>query len=345
MAKKVFPGFIDIHTHLREPGAIHKENFETGSRAALKGGFTFIADMPNNSIPTISYQRLKQKVSLADKKAICDIGFHYGTTGRNIKSFKKAWQNPRVFGLKIFCNHTTGDLLVNDIVLLEKIFKGWQSQKPILVHAENVEMAALIALANLYKRRLHICHLAQAAEVELVRRAKLRKQQVTAGVCPHHLYLTDKDRKKMGGYAEMKPSLGTKRDQDELWNGLSSGVIDIIESDHAPHTKEEKEQENPAFGIPGLETAVGLMFKAVKDKKIKQSQIINLFHNKAKKIFKIPNQLKTYIEIDPGKEYIVGKEGYEPKCGWSSFAGWKLNGKVEKVVLRGKTLMENGRVI
>jgi len=301
--------------------------------------------MPNNPIPTVTYQRLKQKISLADKKAICDIGFHYGTTGKNIKSFKKAWQSPRVLGLKIFCNHTTGDLLVNDIVLLKKIFKGWQSKKPILVHAENVEMAAVIALANLYKRRLHICHLSQASEVGLVRRAKLRKQQVTAGVCPHHLYLTDKDEKKMGGYAMMKPSLGTKKDQDELWNGLRSGVIDIIESDHAPHIREEKEQKNPAFGIPGLETAVGLMFKAVKDKKIKQSQIIDLFHNKAKKIFNIPNQPRTYIEIDPGKEYIVGKEGYETKCDWSSFAGWKLNGKVEKVVLRGKTLMENGRVI
>ena len=345
MAIKKFPGFIDAHVHLREPGATHKEDFKTGSRAAIKGGFTFVVDMPNNPIPTISIERLKEKISLADKKAVCDIGFYYGTTGQNTETFKKAWSEPRVFGLKIYCNHTTGDLLVNDIVLLEKIFKSWQSAKPILVHAENVELAAVIALAGLYKKRLHVCHLARAVEVDLVKQAKLRKQKITAGVCPHHLYLTEEDEQTMKGYAQMKPSLGTKKDQERLWNGLKNGIIDIIETDHAPHTKEEKEKDPPAFGVSGLETGLGLIFKAVKDKKIKENQLINLFYHNPRKIFKIPNQPRTYLEIDLAKEWGVGEDGYESKCGWSPFEGWLLNGKIEKVVLRGKILMEDGKII
>ena len=345
MAIKKFPGFIDVHVHLREPGANHKEDFRTGSRAAIKGGFTFILDMPNNPVPTISYQRLKQKISLSKKKAICDIGFYYGTNGYNIKSFKKAWQDPKVFGLKIYCNHTTGELLVNELVLLEKIFKNWQSLKPVLVHAEEVELAAVIALANLYKRRLHVCHLSRAVEVRLIKQAKLSRQKITAGVCPHHLYLTDKHRKKMKGYAEMKPPLGNQKDQDALWDGLRGEIIDVVESDHAPHTKAEKEKDTPAFGVPGLETMVGLLFKAVKDKKISQGQIIKFLYKNPKKIFNIPNQPKTYIEINLAKNHIVGQNGYETKCGWSPFEGWELNSRVEKVVFRGKTLMEDGRII
>src|SRR5258708_2631495 len=137
------PGLIDVHVHLREPGATHKEDFLTGSRAAVKGGFTFIIDMPNNPTPTISLERLAEKIALS-KKAICDIGFHYGTNGLNTESFAAAAQNPKVFGLKLYCNHTTGEMLLDDPILVEKVFQTWESEKPILVHAEGEKLTTAI---------------------------------------------------------------------------------------------------------------------------------------------------------------------------------------------------------
>lgn len=345
MSLQKLPGFIDAHVHLREPGATHKEDFFTGSRAAIKGGFTFILDMPNNATPTISKERLNEKIKLVKEKAVCDIGFHFGTNGKNTKEFAAVAKSPHVFGLKLYCNHTTGEMLIEDLTLLENVFSAWKSDKPILVHAEGVQLAAAIALAHVYSKRIHVCHISQAIEVELVRLAKAKGQKVTAGVCPHHLYMTGDAREKMKGYAVMKPPLGTQADMDALWKGLKDGSIDIVETDHAPHTKQEKEKDPPAYGVPGLETAVGLMYKAVKDKRITRKDVVKFLYTNPKKIFKIPNQPKTYIELDPDKEYVVGKDGYESRCGWSPFDGWKLYGKVETVVIRGKKIIEHGNIV
>ena len=344
MALKKFPGFIDVHVHLREPGATHKEDFYTGSRAAIKGGFTHILDMPNNPMPTITDQRLAEKVLLS-KKALCDIGFHFGTNGKNTEEFSKVADSPRIFGLKIYCNHTTGEMLIEDLALLENVFKAWKSHKPILVHAEGVQLAAAIALAHLYNKRLHVCHISQAIEVELVKLAKAKSQQITAGVCPHHLYLTSIDRENLKGYGCMKPPLGTQKDQDALWQGLNDGTIDIVETDHAPHTREEKEKDPPAFGVTGLETAIGLMFKAVSDGRIKESDVVEFLYTRPKEIFNIPHQPDTFVELDPEKEWVVGVDGYQTKCGWSCFDGWKLRGKIENVVFKGKKILENRKKI
>ncbi len=345
MALKRFPGFIDPHVHLRDPGATHKEDFYTASRAAIKGGFTFVIDMPNNPNPTISIEGLEEKINLAGEKGLIDINFYYGTNGRNTETFKTAWENPKVFGLKIYLNHTTGELLVDDLSLLKRIFESWDSQKPILVHAEGVQLAATIALSQIYNRKLHVCHVSQATEVELVKKSKEKNFQITAGVCPHHLFMTEKDVERLKGYAIMKPPLGTQSDQDALWKGLNDQTVDLIETDHAPHTKEEKEKDPPAFGVPGLETAVGLMFKAVKQGKIKEENIARLLYENAKNIFGISSQENTYIELNPDKPYICGEGGYETKCGWSPFNGMELYGKIETVVYKGKELLLNGNLV
>lgn len=344
MAIKKFPGFIDAHVHLREPGATHKEDFTSGSRAVIKGGFTFVIDMPNNPTPTLSLQRLNEKINLA-KKACCDIGFYYGTNGHNTETFAEVAAQSEVYGLKIYCNHTTGEMLVDDLKLLENIFSAWHSKKPILVHAEGVQLASAIGLAHLYNQRLHVCHISRAEEVEIVHRAKKKKQAITSGVCPHHLYLTDETVKTLRGFAIMKPSLGTAKDRDALWEGLIDGTIDIVETDHAPHTKEEKESENPPFGVPGLETAVGLLFKAVKEKRITEKRLLSALYTNPKKIFDIPDQPDTYVEIDTDKTWLVGASGYESKAKWSPFEGWELQGVIQKVVLRGKTLLDNGKIL
>lgn len=338
------PGLIDVHVHLREPGATQKEDFYTGSRSAIKGGFTFIIDMPNNPTPTLTLDRLNEKIELS-KKAVCDIGFHFGTDGKNLEEFPKIWDNEHVFGLKIYCNHTTGNMLIEDEQVLDKIFSAWQSDKPILVHAEGKQLILALRLASKYSRRLHICHITQKIEVDFVRIAKMSGQKVTAGVTPHHLFFTKEDEFNPKGYGIMKPPLGSKKDQEALWQGLKDGTIDLVETDHAPHTKEEKLGDSPSFGVPGLESALGLMLKAVKDKRISQKDVIRFMYENPKKIFNIKDQPDTYIEINPEAEYTFGTDGYESKCGWSPFEGMKLFGKVDSVVLNGKKLIENGVIL
>lgn len=318
-----WPGLIDVHVHLREPGAIHKEDFLTGSQAASAGGFSFIIDMPNNSVPTLTMARLKEKIQLS-KKAVCQIGFHFGTNGLNLKEFPVAARHPRVFGLKVYCNHTTGEMLIEDINLLTKVFASWSQPKPILVHAESVQLAAVIALAHLYQQRLHVCHISQAVEVELIRKAKKKELKITSGVTPHHLFLKQ-------GTATMKPPLGSLNDQRALWQGLKDGTIDLIESDHAPHTRAEKTKEPSAFGVPGLETTLGLMLLGVKQKKCSLNQVKKWLYDNPKKIFNIPDQ-KTKIKFNQDKPWIVKESELKTKCGWSPFVGWHLYGKVEKTV-------------
>ena len=344
MGLKKFPGFIDVHVHLREPGATQKEDFLTGSKAAITGGFTFIIDMPNNPIPTFSLEALEEKIKLS-KRAICDIGFHFGTNGKNLNSFNDAYLHPRIFGLKVYLNYTTGDFLIDDRQVLEQIFVSWESEKPILVHAEGKKIEECITLAKKYNRKLHVCHISQKEEVKMIRKAKKEKLKVTAGVTPHHLFLIDSDVKKLGPFAMMKLPLGTKKNQDALWQGILDGTIDLVESDHAPHTRQEKLANKPAFGVPGLETTLGLLFKAVHDKKITEKDIIRLLFDNPKRIFNIPEQKNTYIEFDPEKSYQIGENGYQTRSGWSPFDKWQVYGKVENVILHGKKIMNRGKIL
>ncbi len=342
---KRFPGLIDAHVHLREPGATQKEDFYTGSRAAAKGGITFMLDMPNNpGGPTISMERLEEKVELS-KKAIIDIGFHFGTNGQNLDELPKAAAHEKVYGLKIYCNHTTGEMLIEDPAVLDSIYQAWPVGKPILVHAEGEQLKQSIARAMKYGQRLHVCHITQASEVEDLRAAKAGGMSISAGVCPHHLYMTGEARERLKGFATMKPPLGTPEEQAALWAGLADGTIDIVETDHAPHTREEKEKPEPAFGVTGLETSFSLIWKAVQDGKITEDRLIEAMHAFPAGIFHIPEQEDTYVEVDTEAAWIVGANGYETKANSSPFESMELPGVVQTVVFRGKTIVENGNVI
>ncbi len=312
------PGLIDVHVHLREPGATQKEDFDTGTAAAVRGGFGFVIDMPNNpGAPTISIERLEEKIRLADAKAHCGVGFHYGTNGNNLDTFAKAAANPRVYGLKIYCNHTTGELLMSNDELLINVFNAWESPKPILVHAEGAMLERCLELAQKYGHRLHHCHTSLASEVELISQAKQSFMKVSAGVTPHHLFLNNSNS------ATMKPPLATQADQDALWQGIKDEVIDLIETDHAPHTPEEK--ANGAFGVPGLETALGLMGLAVHEARITQHDLIKLMHLNPKKIFNITHDTGS-IEVNFDKSYTVDSSQFASKAKSSPFDGWTLYG-------------------
>ena len=314
------PGLIDVHVHLREPGATQKEDFDTGTAAAVRGGYGFVIDMPNNpDVPTISIERLEEKIKLADAKKHCEVGFHYGTNGNNLETFEKAAANPRVYGLKVYCNHTTGELLMSNDELLINVFNAWGSTKPILVHAEGAMLERCLELAQKYNRRLHHCHTSLASEVELLKKAKQSLMKVTAGATPHHLFLTNNDR------AIMKPPLATQADQDALWQGIRDEIIDVIETDHAPHTPEEKAKG--AFGVSGLETTLGLMGLAIHQGRITEHDLLKLMYLNPKKIFNITHDTGT-IAVDFDKSYTVDSSKFASKAKQSPFDGWTLYGTI-----------------
>ncbi len=333
------PGLIDPHVHLREPGATQKEDFESGTKAAIAGGFTTVLDMPNNPIPTISPEALQEKISLAKGRIYCDVGFHFGASSKSIQYFPEVAN--KVFGLKVYMNQTTGDLLMEDEQTLEMVFSAWTKEKPIMVHAEGETLQKAINMAKKFGNRLHVCHVSLNEEVKLIKAAKDSGLNISCEVTPHHLFLTEKDVSRLGGFGIMKPPLASPEDQQALWQGIKEGVIDMIGSDHAPHTKEEKSGEKPAFGVPGLETTLPLLLTAVNEGRLTMDRLIELTSANPRKIFGIPEQKDTFVEIDP-IPYTLDPSHLFTKAGWTPFAGMKVKGKVKKVVLRGQ-LVYNGQ--
>lgn len=336
------PGIIDAHVHLRDPGATHKEDFYTGTCAALAGGIAAVIDMPNNPIPTISLKALDQKERLAKEKCVCDYGFYYGASLANYDTNRIA--SKKSFGLKIYMDHTTGSLLVEDLKILMEHFKTWSSYKPILVHAEDVTLAKAIGLAIAYKKWLHICHVSQECELDLIRSAKKSGAKVTCEVTPHHLFLTQEDQKSLGAFAKMRPPLRLKRDQIALWKAINSGLIDYIATDHAPHTIKEKESNNPPNGVPGLETLLPLMLTAVSQGKLSFEKLTELTSLNPAKLLGITLR-NSWTEVDLNKAWTIKNKNLRTKCGWSLFDGWKVKGKVVRVFIRGTKVFEDGNIL
>ncbi|MFI5265243.1 MAG: hypothetical protein ACHQT7_00675 [Candidatus Levyibacteriota bacterium] len=199
----------------------------------------------------------------------------------------------------------------------------------------------VITVAGKTKQLTHICHVSSAYELRAVIKAKTKGLPITCGVTPHHLFLSATDAKKLGPYGIMKPPI-EKGFMNFLWKNLK--YVDIIESDHAPHTKDEKDGNNSPFGVPGLETTLSLLLTAVSEGKLELKDIVRLCHDNPKKIFRIPDQDAT-VEIDPNEKYEIRNENLFTKCGWSPFAGRAVQGRIKKVILRGKTVFENGKIL
>lgn len=331
------PGLIDIHVHLRDPGQTQKEDFTTGTSAALAGGFTLVGDMPNNASPITTLERLQEKITIAKQKAVSDIGFHYGSLGDNLDTFAEASQY--AIGLKLYLNKTTGGYLL-DAKHLQKIYKAWPRSSVVLLHVEeDLIDVAIDSMKNL-DRPVHVCHMPSKTILEKIILAKKAGLPVTCGVCPHHLFLNNQAIKTLGVYGDMLPSLKTKTDQDYLWEHLDD--IDIFESDHAPHTHEEKQAG--AHGVPGLETTLPLLLTAYTQGKISLEQIIDKCHTRPAQIFNLPTDDTTYCEVDMS-EYEIKNENLLTKCGWSPFAGQRVTGKVVRTYLHGELVYENGTVL
>jgi carbamoyl-phosphate synthase/aspartate carbamoyltransferase/dihydroorotase len=335
------PGLIDPHVHLRDPGATHKEDFLTGTRAALAGGFTTLLDMPNNpGAPVVSPQALDRKIESAPPKIVCDVGLYYGATASNMPTFAEV--APRVFGLKLYLDHTTGDLKVDELEVIRDIMRAWPAHKPLLVHAEDRTVAMLLGLLPSVGRGVHFCHISERVEIELIRDARERGLPVTCEVAPHHLYLTEDDIPRLEGLGIMKPPLKRKTDVDALWANLD--VVDIIATDHAPHTLAEKQGDSPAFGVPGLETSLPLMLTAVHDGRLTLDRLVEMMYTAPARIFRVQPQPETFIEVDTTHRWTIETARLQTKCGWTPFEGMSVVGALRSVTLRGQLVLQDGEI-
>jgi len=334
------PGLIDIHAHLRTPGQEQKEDFYTGTSAALAGGFTTVLDMPNNKVPIITEELLNEKIEIARQEIVCDTGFHFGSLGDNLEEFPKI--KDQVFGIKLYLNVTTGNFLIDE-QKLRTIYEAWQDNQPILLHCEGQTLPVAFNVIRETKKRTHICHVSSKKELSAIVAAKEEGLPITCGITPHHLFLTEEDAKRLGPYGLMKPYLKTQEDVDFLWQNMDQ--IDVIESDHAPHTKQEKMGENPPYGVPGLETTLSLLLTAVSEGKLTLEDVIRLCHINPAKIFNISTDPSAKVEVDESQEYEIKNEDLKTKSGWTPFQGKSVKGKVKRVFLRGEKVFENGQVL
>ena len=381
----VMPGAIDDQVHFREPGLTHKGNIETESRAAVAGGITSFIEQPNTVPNAVTQELLEDKYQIASQKSYANYSFMMGGTNDNLDEVLKT--NPRnVAGIKLFLGSSTGNMLVDNPEVLEKIFSS--TKMLIAVHCEDeatikantqkyreefgddipmkyhhlirsaeacyLSSSKAIELAKKTGARLHVFHLSTAKEMELfTNKIPLEQKQITAEVCVHHLWFTDADYETKGSLIKWNPAVKTQEDKDALWKALLDDRIDVIATDHAPHTLEEK--INPYMtcpsGGPLVQHAVVAMFEAHHQGKISVEKIVEkMCHNPAK-IFKIEKRgfIKEgyYADIAIVNAYLpwnVKKENILYKCGWSPFEGYNFKSRVTHTFVNGKLVYHNGKV-
>lgn len=367
----ILPGLIDAHVHLRDPGATHKEDFSTGTRAALAGGVTTVLDMPNNPVPTTNRAALDEKRALAHAKAVCDYGLYVGATAENAGLEIGDWG---AVGVKLYMGATTGDLLVTEFEATYRHFAA-RSDLPIVVHAEDndalkffagdplrtrhsarrppvsaaLAVSRALALAEATGRQLHIAHLSTANEIELVKAAKARGVRVTYEVTPQHLFLSTDDEERLGGFGIVNPPLRSPDDMNALWQNLAHW--DMIATDHAPHTIEEKQSGKPPSGMPGLETMLPLLLTAASEQRLSLQNVARLTSRNPARVFRLARKGDiaagfdadlTFVRVD--EEHVLQKP-WQTKCNWSPFEGRRVRGRIERVFLRGRKVVSDGNIL
>ncbi|MCB0047523.1 MAG: amidohydrolase family protein [Caldilineaceae bacterium] len=351
------PGLVDAHVHLREPGYEHKEDFYSGTAAALAGGVTTVLDMPNTQPPTATPEQLAAKARLAAAKAVCDVGLFVAATNDLADAYLPA--ATRACGLKIYVSDTFGSLRIDTLDLMHRLFRTWAERArdvgyrsdgqagglgPVAVHAEELMLPVCLNLSRLYDAPLHVVHVSRRSEIELIRVAKERGYRVTCEVTPHHLFLTTDDAARLGPLGDMRPRLATPDDQCALWKNLA--VIDVFATDHAPHTQAEKALPEPPPGVPGLETMLPLLLTAVADQRLTLDDIIARCCVNPRRIYGLPEQPETWVEVEILEEPIAWRnEEMHTRVGWSPFAGIPLRARVRSVTLRGAPVYADGTLL
>ena len=338
------PGMLDPHVHLRDLDWSHKATFASETAAALAGGYWAVLDMPNTPPPTIDRAALERKRRAIGGVAVCDWGLYFGASQAD-NSAEYADVAGSVCGLKIYNNATTGTLLIEDQAQRARHYDRWPGRRPIAVHAEGATVRDILALVRQYRKPTHFCHISTAEEIAYLRAAKEEGLPISVGVTPHHLYLTQEDGRALGALGRMKPELKTRADVDALWAAIDDGVVDVVESDHAPHTLAEKGSDRPLYGVPGLETTLPLLGTAVREGRLTEERLIALIARRPQQLFGIRPDPGTYTLVDLGASFVIARANLRTQCGWSPFEGQRVYGAVREVWIRGRRVFDGERVL
>ncbi len=381
--KYLIPGVIDDQVHFREPGLTHKANIETESRAAVAGGITSFIEMPNTNPQATTQELLEDKFKIAAKTSYANYSFMFGGTNDNLEELLKT-DSKSVAAIKLFLGSSTGNMLVDDEEVLEKIFSS--TNMLIAVHCEDettiknnldkqksiygdnipiklhpiirseeacyISSSKAIALAKKTGARLHVFHLSTAKETNLfTNKIPLEEKQITAEVCVHHLWFDDSDYDEKGTLIKWNPAVKTKKDKEGLWKALLDDRLDVIATDHAPHTLAEKQQvyTKAPSGGPLVQHALLAMFEAVRENKISLEKVVEkMCHNPAI-LFKIEKRgfiKKGYfadlVLVDVNENQVVTKENILYKCGWSPFEGTKFHSVITHTFINGNLIYNQG---
>ena len=374
----ILPGVIDTQVHFREPGLEHKEDLESGSRAAVLGGVTGVFEMPNTKPNTDSAEALADKLARAAGRMWCDHAFYVGATTANAAELGALERLPGAAGVKIFMGASTGDLLVAEDSALARVLAS--GKRRVAVHAEdearmNARLGAriegdpsshpvwrddesallatrrIIALARAARRRIHILHVTTPAELELIGQ---NKDIATCEVTPQHLTLAGEEAyPRLGTQAQMNPPIRSGEHRAGLWYWLNQGVPDVVGSDHAPHTREEKDKPYPASpsGMPGVQTLLPLLLDHVAQGRMTMQRLVDLTSAGAQRIFGIVGKGRIaagydadFTIVDLKARWTVEEEWLASRCGWSPFTGMHLTGKPVGTVIRGRRVMWEGEL-
>jgi dihydroorotase len=371
----ILPGMTDIHVHFREPGLTHKGTWETESKAALKGGITYIIDMPNTLPPTITLKRVFEKKRIAKKYDI-NFGLYGGINEENIPMIQELSKHVKAF--KIFMGKSTGNLILDKHELLVKAFSELsKADKIACVHAEDqktiekiskkyknkedpltqlllrppeVEINAIkeaISIAKQTNTKLHICHLSTKVGLEVIKKAKKEGMNISCETCPHYFLMNQDDFLGKGSLLKANPPLRTKENQLAILRGINDGSIDILVTDHAPHTLEEKKLEihKAPSGMPSVENSLQLMLDLVNKRIVEFKRMVELMHDNPGKSFDLNDygyiqkgNIANLTIVDMKKEWKIKRDNVVSKAGWSPYKGWQGKGLPTHTVINGRIL-------
>jgi len=376
--KLVLPGIIDTQTHFREPGSTDREDLESGSRAAVLGGVTSVFEMPNTNPPTSNLLEFDKKLNLAKNRMHCNYAFYFGATPDNVEQLSKLKGLKGCCGVKLFAGSSTGKLLVDKEADIEKVIS--YSDRIVSIHSEDEEILKLrkkfikegdvhshpewrntecaisstrrvVKIAERYNKKIHVLHVTTKEEVDFL---AMHKKNVTFEITPQHLTLYAPDcYDKLGTLAQMNPPIRKKEHYDRLWVAVKNSVVDVLGSDHAPHSKEDKKKKYPdsPSGMPGVQTILPIMLNHINNEKLSLEQLIKLMCENPCKIFGIKN--KGYIKegfdadltiVDMNKKQIIKDEMIASKCGWTPFNNFTIKGFPVVTIINGKIVMSDGKV-
>jgi dihydroorotase (multifunctional complex type) len=381
----VLPGLIDEHVHLRDEGKAYKEDFTSGTSAASAGGFTTVLDMPNNAPVTMSAKTLGNRIELAQRRILVNVGF-YSELPKTLPEVEAIAEQGAV-GFKLFMSNQMGGVNVDDDTALKGALKAvGDTGLPLVVHAEDhcaiaakeekfkaaqkiavadylrahseaAELKAVKRILNLAKKtgaHLHFLHISTAKSLEAIAEAKKADVPVTCEVTPNHLMLTNNRIALYGGLAIVAPPLRDRVNVEALWRGILDGVVDTLGSDHAPHTLEEKTAQSVwdiKPGIPGLEVTLPLMLSMVKERRLSIDQLVSLLAEKPSELFglsdrgKIEEGKTADLTIVDYRKFKVDTYKFKSKAKFSPYNGWELWGRVDKTLLAGEVIFEGGEIV